>query len=119
MIFGDHSLNQIVFGWLLGIWISLSHFFILRDRVHAHIEDLTSYRMNSNPKIYYLIATSIWLFGILAVFIAFIAVYHKDILELDADAHAGAITGPPCSRGPHITGLCRGVGNGADGSDLC
>lgn len=31
---GDHTFNQIVFGWLLGAWIALVYFNILRDRVH-------------------------------------------------------------------------------------
>ena len=83
LIFADHALNQVIFGWLLGIWIALTFFYILREPVHTHIEDLTNGRLNSSPKVYYLISVSIWLFGLLAVFIAYLSVHNQKIFKLD------------------------------------
>ncbi len=37
---GSHSIDQILHGWLLGIWLTLMFHFILRDRIFKHIDFL-------------------------------------------------------------------------------
>jgi membrane-associated phospholipid phosphatase len=37
---GDHSMDQILYGWLLGLWIALTCHSLLRDGIFEHIDNL-------------------------------------------------------------------------------
>ena len=37
-----HSLDQIIFSWLLGAWLAITYFTLVRDHVHKHITDLST-----------------------------------------------------------------------------
>lgn len=37
---GDHSMDQILYGWLLGVWIAFSNHYCLRDAIISHIDNL-------------------------------------------------------------------------------
>lgn len=37
---GDHSMDQILYGWLLGLWIAFSNHYVLRDGILEHIDNL-------------------------------------------------------------------------------
>jgi len=78
-LIGSHTLSQVAFGWMLGIWIACSYFFILRDRVHAHIDDITNGRLNSSRKVHFLIASAISLTILITGLVTFLAVRKKDI----------------------------------------
>ena len=40
LFMGVHSMDQIIFGWSLGIWIALTSHFVLRKPLNKHSEDL-------------------------------------------------------------------------------
>ena len=39
-IVAAHSIDQVIFGWLLGAWLAISYFMIGREVVHKHVTDL-------------------------------------------------------------------------------
>ena len=43
-VLGAHTLDQVVFGWLIGIWLACTYAFIMREVIHHHIKDLTNLR---------------------------------------------------------------------------
>ena len=36
-IIGSHSLDQVIFGWMLGAWIAFTYFGLVREHVHEHV----------------------------------------------------------------------------------
>ena len=57
----DHSMDQIIFGWLLGAWLAVSYFALIREHVHHHVTDLTTGQTTSGNYVYYLLSIGIWL----------------------------------------------------------
>lgn len=47
-ILGMHSLNQIVYGSLLGIWLAISFYFIIQERFITHATELVQDRVFHN-----------------------------------------------------------------------
>lgn len=37
---GDHTMDQILYGWLLGLWIALTNHSLIRDGIFEHIDNL-------------------------------------------------------------------------------
>ena len=33
-------MDQIIFGWLLGAWLALTYFMLVREHVHHHVSEL-------------------------------------------------------------------------------
>ena len=60
---GAHSLDQVVDGWLLGLWLSCSYAFIMREVMHDHIRDLTNLREKCA------LMTHLWVAGLVYVII--------------------------------------------------
>ena len=71
-IIGAHSLDQIVFGWMLGAWLALTYFALVRDRVHKHVTDLVSGRASSSYKVLIMITSGIWTAFMLTISITFL-----------------------------------------------
>lgn len=78
-LLGDHTLNQIMFGWMLGAWIAFSYYGILRDYVHAHVENLINGRSYSRKLVYFSIATFIWFVGIICILVTFLVVKDENM----------------------------------------
>ena len=78
-IIGAHSLDQVIFGWLIGAWLALTFFGLIREHIHRHVTDLISGRTSSSTTIYYLISTGIWLTSMLTITITFLIVKNKDL----------------------------------------
>ena len=56
---GHHTMDQIVFGWLLGAWLSVNYFYFIRNLVHEHVKDLVNGCLPSSWRVYCLIAIAI------------------------------------------------------------
>lgn len=37
---GDHSMDQILYGWLLGLWLAVFNHSIIRDGIMKHVDNL-------------------------------------------------------------------------------
>ena len=59
-VLGAHSLDQVVFGWMMGVWIALTYFSLVREYVHKHVLDLVYQRFNSQFGVYYGISAGVW-----------------------------------------------------------
>ena len=79
LFLGAHSMDQIIFGWLLGAWLAFTYFAIIRDYVHKHVNDLTTGQTTSSSKVFYLISSSIWLAFQAIVTITFLVDLDKPI----------------------------------------
>ena len=79
-ILGAHSMDQIIFGWLLGLWLALSYFALVRDHVHHHVTELTTGQTTSSNCVYYSVSTGIWLAFMLTVTITFLINKDKTII---------------------------------------
>ena len=77
---GAHSMDQIIFGWLLGVWIALTYFTLIREYVHKHIQDLTTGQTTSSNSVYYLISTGIFLAFTTVVTLTFVINMDKHII---------------------------------------
>lgn len=55
-----HSIDQLIFGWLLGIWIAFSYHVFLSRVINDHVRDLLAKRANSPLKLYTLFAFGIY-----------------------------------------------------------
>ncbi len=78
-ILGAHSLDQVIFGWLLGAWIALSYLYILRQYVHEHVQNLMNGKTGSRSMVYYLAAGGFWLLMSLTLFFTLLIVKEKEI----------------------------------------
>ena len=78
-IVGAHSLDQTIFGWMLGAWIALSYFALVRDHVHAHVVDLMNGRSSSSRIVYFLTSSGIWVAMVLTLTIALLIVKDKPL----------------------------------------
>ena len=78
-IIGAHSLDQVIFGWLIGAWLALTFFSLIREHIHKHVTDLISGRTTSSTNMYYLISTGIWLACMLIITTAFLIVKDMDL----------------------------------------
>ena len=58
---GAHSLDQILDGWLLGLWLACTYAFIMREVMHDHIRDLTNLREKCA------IMTHFWVAGVVYI----------------------------------------------------
>lgn len=68
---GVHTLNQIVYGWLWGLWLAFYFHFVLRETTLGHIKHLTcSDKLPTRAKYFFLAS----LFAI-GVFLSQIATY--------------------------------------------
>jgi hypothetical protein len=67
LLLGAHTLNQLIFGWLIGIWVALNFYFLLRDLVLEHVENLLKGGMLESDVSKYALKSSL----IFAVGIAF------------------------------------------------
>ena len=73
-LLGDHSLDQIVFGWMLGAWLAVSYFFLMRHHIHKHVISLMNGRESSSAKVLCIVAMAVWLLAMLVIFITFLIV---------------------------------------------
>lgn len=76
---GAHSLDQILLGFLLGVWLALTYFCLLREIVHRHITELVTGRSATSNKVFYLVSLGIWLVAMLIVTITFLIVKEKPL----------------------------------------
>ena len=60
-LLGFSSLDQVIFGWMLGAWLAFTYFTLVRKYVHNHVLGLMSGRTTSSNKMYYLVSTSAFL----------------------------------------------------------
>jgi hypothetical protein len=61
---GDHSMDQILYGWLLGLWSAISLHLLVRDHLISHIKSLlyrTQQYTNGDLSTFYLISSLIFL----------------------------------------------------------
>ena len=61
---GDHSMDQILYGWLLGLWLAISLHLLVRDFIISHVKSLlyrTQQYSNGDLTKFYLISTIIFL----------------------------------------------------------
>ena len=61
---GDHSMDQILYGWLLGLWLATSLHFLVRDFLISHVKSLlyrTQQYTNEDLSKFYLISSLIFL----------------------------------------------------------
>ena len=61
---GDHSMDQILYGWLLGLWLATSLHLLVRDFIISHVKSLlyrTQQYSNGDLTKFYLISTLIFL----------------------------------------------------------
>jgi len=74
---GDHSMDQILYGWLLGLWLAFAFHLLLRDFILTHIRNLL-YRTHpyttAQLSSFYLISSGVFagLFGILCLTFAIV-----------------------------------------------
>ena len=64
---------------MLGIWLALTYFTLVREHVHRHITDLTTGQANSSNKIYYLISSAVFLAFTMIVTLTFLINKDKPI----------------------------------------
>ena len=76
---GAHSMDQIIFGWLLGAWLALTYFTMIREYIHGHIQDLTTGQTASRNSVYYLISSAIFATFTLIVTLTFVINMNKSI----------------------------------------
>ena len=81
-LLGAHSLNQVIFGWLLGAWLAFTWFTLIREHVHKHVNDLVVGRTSSSMKMYLMLATSLWIALQLCTTITFLIVKDDDLNTL-------------------------------------
>ena len=87
LFLGAHSLDQIIFGWMLGVWLALTYFTLIREHVHKHIQDLMTGQTTSRNSIYYMVSTGIFLAFTMIVAITFLVNMNKDIKFPDGVKH--------------------------------
>lgn len=87
-LIGAHSIDQVIFGWLLGAWLAISYFTIIRSYVHVHVNQLTTGHTTSSSKVFYLASTGIWVAVTTIVTITFLVSKNKDIRFPDGSVPA-------------------------------
>ena len=60
-IVAAHSIDQIIFGWMLGAWLAISYFMIGREVVHKHVAELITGQTTSSNAIYYTISSIVFI----------------------------------------------------------
>ena len=50
LLLGVHSLDQVIYGWLLGVWFACTFHFIMRDYLFKHFNDLIGCRIEESWK---------------------------------------------------------------------
>ena len=70
---------------MLGAWIACSYFYILRDYVHQHVENLTNGRSHSSKLVYFALSTLVWLAFMITIIVTFLAVRSNEILKFDVE----------------------------------
>ena len=78
-VLGISSLDQVIFGWLLGSWLAFTYFTLVRKFIHNHVEGLMSGRTTSSNKMYYLISTCAWLGIMLILSVVFLIVRDNEL----------------------------------------
>jgi len=66
VVVGVHSWNQIIYGWLLGVWVSLALHFAVWPWLKTHATSLTQNKQKRSLWLYLLVSTAIFL-GLLAL----------------------------------------------------
>lgn len=70
VMFGVHSINQVLYGSLYGLWVALFLFWSVRPIMRLHLESLME-RRDTQPKYYINEAVSIWIIYTLLTIINF------------------------------------------------
>src|SRR4051812_30251485 len=75
---GAHSMNQIVYGWLLGIWIASYFHYCLRKYIISHIDDILHSKNSIVTNIEYIryifISTSIFVGALMTQILTYVVV---------------------------------------------
>lgn len=69
-----HSMNQIIYGWQLGIWLALYFHYCIREPLHLHIIYIYESDVYTHSHLHFLLASGIFLMAYFSQILTYILV---------------------------------------------